>query len=351
MRWDYIEIDGTMGEGGGQVLRASLALSMALGKPFHISGIRGKRPKPGLKRQHLTCVKAAQAVCKAKVAGAAMNSTELYFVPGPVVPGEYSFSIGSGGSIILVLQALLPPLLVAGAPSRITVSGGTHVPHAPPFEFIEETLLPRLIAMGPRVTAAMTKPGYMDVGGGSVTVDIVPAEKGLKQMEESRPASFSKAEAVIYCHHLPKDIAEREVKVLLSDKYAPLGLERRSLCIEDGSARTAMSEGAGNAVLVKIHCGNHTMVFSEYGWKGRTAERVAHEVCKRALAFAQSGLSIDRHLADQLVVPMALAGGGSFVTEKLTKHTETCLELLPIFTALRATVNVASSAHVRISIA
>ena len=175
MNREYVLVDGSFGEGGGQILRASLALSMALGHPFRLINIRANRPKPGLKRQHLACVQAAQRICGAKVTGDVINSTEICFAPGTVQPGEYCFDIGSGGSCTLVLQALVPALLTASGPSRLTVTGGTHVPFAPPVEFLRDTLFPWLEKLGPRLSAHMDKPGFMQIGGGKITVETATA--------------------------------------------------------------------------------------------------------------------------------------------------------------------------------
>lgn len=335
---DEILIDGSMGEGGGQILRASLALSMALGRPFRIENIRAHRPSPGLKRQHLTCVRAARELCGAEVSGDEMGSRELSFVPGPLRPGEYHFAIGSGGSITLVLQALLPPLLTAAAPSRITVTGGTHVPHSPPFEFMALTLLPRLEALGPHIKAKMERSGYMQIGGGSVTVDIDPVPKldvpeGFAESDASVP--FHGTEALIYAHNLPDDVAAREQETLMQPGFAALGLTKGNIRILNQRNNPA-PEGQGNAVLLILRHGQFYTVFGETGWRGRTAETVAGHAANRALLFLKRNVCMERHLADQLIVPLALAGGGSLITETPTPHCRTCLEVAARFTGLRA---------------
>ena len=330
-----IVIDGSMGEGGGQVLRASLALSMALGKPFHIVGIRANRPKPGLKRQHLTCVQAAQAICKARVEGDAINSSALSFAPGPVQAGEYEFQVGTGGSVTLVLQAIVPPLLREKTPSRLTVTGGTHVPHAPPFEFMRDTLFPRLAALGARLTARLDRVGYMEKGGGSVTVDIQPSAI-ITPFHQEETGAWTGTEAVIYGHNLPAGVVDREITELLSATCAPLGLRPENIRREDDPASSRAIAGAGNMVLVTLRHGPYATVFGECGWRGRTAEVVARHTCRRALDFIRAGLPVEAHLADQMLVPLALAGGGSFVAEKITKHTQTCLAVIERFTGKKA---------------
>lgn len=330
MTTDCIVVDGSMGEGGGQVLRASLALSMALGKPFHMKSIRANRPKPGLKRQHLTCVQAAKAICNATTEGADINSTELSFAPGPVRPGEYRFDIGSGGSASLVLQAIMPPLLFADGPSAVTVTGGTHVPFAPPFEFMRDTLFPHMEKLGVRLDASMERPGFMQVGGGTITATIRPASV-RHPLHIDAPGAMRSADAVIYCHNIPDDVIRRETTVLLSRPFAGLNLTEEGIRLERTKVRHKCPEGAGNAVLVSVRREQGATVFGEIGWRGRTAEIVARQAAKRALQFIESGASVERHLADQLLVPMALAGGGEFTAETLTPHTRTCLDLLPQF--------------------
>lgn len=172
-----IIIDGSIGEGGGQILRTALALSMVTGQPFRIENIRAGREKPGLLRQHLTAVNAAATICTATVDGAAIGSRELTFTPEKAKPGEYTFSIGSAGSTTLVLQTVLPALLTADGPSSLTLEGGTHNPHAPPIDFLERTFLPLINRMGPTVTVTLERAGFYPAGGGRVVVKIQPAAK------------------------------------------------------------------------------------------------------------------------------------------------------------------------------
>jgi RNA 3'-terminal phosphate cyclase (ATP) len=167
-----ITIDGSEGEGGGQILRTALSLSVATGKPFTIRSIRVRRTKPGLMRQHLTAVKAAAEISGARVEGAEVGATSLVFSPGPVKAGDYVFRIGSAGSTTLVLQTVLPPLAIAGAPSRIVIEGGTHNMGAPPFEFLDRAFLPLIRRMGFDVTARLTRHGFYPAGGGMIEVGI-----------------------------------------------------------------------------------------------------------------------------------------------------------------------------------
>ncbi|MDR1489189.1 MAG: RNA 3'-terminal phosphate cyclase [Desulfovibrio sp.] len=322
-----VHVDGSLGEGGGQVLRASLALSMALGRPFRMTSIRANRPKPGLKRQHLTCVRAAQQICGAEVAGDSINSTEICFAPGAVRPGNYCFDIGSGGSCTMVLQALVPPLLVASGPSRLTVTGGTHVPFAPPFEFLRDTLFPWLAKLGPRLSAHMDQPGFMQVGGGSITVEIDPVP-ALQPLDSCEGGAFVGATGHILLCNLGADIAKREKAALLAENLRVLGLTEKTIHIETKSRSV---EGLGNAVLVTVVRESGVTVCTGIGQLGVAAKSVARHAADRARSFLRSEVPVEKHLADQLLVPMALAGSGTFLTEKPSLHTKTCMAVLPLF--------------------
>ena len=205
-----IEINGS--EGGGQILRAALAMASATGIPFHIRNIRGKREKAGLGRQHLSAVRAAASICGAEVTGAEMNSTELTFVPGDVKAGSYRFDIGTGGSTMLVLQAIVPALvrtLKSGEKASVTVTGGTYCPFAPTFEFLKETLEPCLRRMGYPVTFTMPRPAFFQAAGGLVRMEAAgPFEPAPFDFRER--GSRKRVNAVILNCHLPPEVAERE---------------------------------------------------------------------------------------------------------------------------------------------
>src|SRR5580704_3876555 len=202
---DIIQIDGSIGEGGGQILRTALGLSMVTGQPFRIEKIRAGRDKPGLLRQHLTAVNAAAAICGASVEGAAISSRELSFSPGKVKPGEYTFSIGSAGSTTLVLQTVLPALLTANGPSSLTLEGGTHNPHAPPIDFLEKAFLPLINRMGPAVNVTLERAGFYPAGGGRVAVKIRPAAK-LSPLEIPERGEIKRRAAKAVVAALPGEI-------------------------------------------------------------------------------------------------------------------------------------------------
>lgn len=320
---DFITIDGRMGEGGGQVLRGALALSLALGRPFRISDIRANRPKPGLKRQHLTCVLAAAEICGAEVEGAEMKSTGLTFRPGPVRPGNYRFPIGSGGSVTLVLQAVLPPLMLADGPSTVEIIGGTHVPFAPVYDYFERTLAPMLAKIGPGLKIGLHRPGFMDVGGGVVRVEVTPVRR-LGLIDATVPGETESLTGRIVSYNLPEVIGQRE-EAVISQKLRDLtGL--RTECLAERDC------GPGNYVLLELKRSTGTTITSGIAQLGLPAEKVARAAVSRMLSFLSSRAAVDVCLADQLIVPMALAGGGRLLTEKPSLHLETVMELASLFT-------------------
>ena len=206
---DFLTIDGSQGEGGGQVLRSSLAMSLVTGRPFVIENIRAGRKKPGLMRQHLTAVNAATEVSHAEVKGATIGSARLEFQPGKVTPGNYTFSVGTAGSATLVLQAVLPALMLADGESNLTLEGGTHNPFAPPWDFLTKTYLPVLNRMGPTVEARLIRPGFYPAGGGQFTVRIRPARQlGRLELLERGEIRTRRVRALVA--NLSRRIAERE---------------------------------------------------------------------------------------------------------------------------------------------
>ena len=266
-----IRLDGSFGEGGGQILRSSLALSALTGRPLRLEKIRAGREKPGLKRQHLTAVKAAAAVCGARVEDAELGSMALAFEPGAIRGGSFRFDVGSAGSAILVAQTVLPVLLRAPEPSEVEITGGTHVSWAPNWEFFAESYLPQLRAMGARVEAEREAIGFYPAGGGRIRLRVQPV---------------------------------REVD----------------------------SPGPGNAVWMALEYERVTAVFSEVGSYDLSRKVVAHRVMNAARKYLKTGAPVGPHLADQLVVPIvALPGAGSFAKGKDTLHETTNWEVVRAF--------------------
>lgn len=316
-----LQLDGSRGEGGGQILRTSLALAMITGQSFQIRRIRAGRAKPGLMRQHLTAVKAAAKVCSAELDGAELKSQDLTFEPGSVQAGEYRFDIGTAGSATLVLQTVLPGLMTADKPSHLTLCGGTHNTHAPPYDFLAKSFLPLLKRMGPQVTATLVRPGFFPVGGGEVVVDIQPA-RSLKPLEMTDVGRVLRRQATAIVSRLPRHIAQREVDTV----RRKLGLSERETTVEEVQAR-----GPGNVVVVEIERECVTEVFTGFGQRGVKAEKVAAGAAREAKRYLDAEVPVGEHLADQLLLPLALAGGGRYRTTEPTPHTTTNVETIAAF--------------------
>ncbi|MBW2256376.1 MAG: RNA 3'-terminal phosphate cyclase [Deltaproteobacteria bacterium] len=317
-----ITIDGSVGEGGGQVLRTSLALSAHTGQPFGIHSIRKSRSKPGLARQHLTCVRAATAICGARVSGAEMRSTELTFHPGAVLPGEYSFAIGTAGSCNLVLQTVLPPLMLASEPSLITLQGGTHNDHSPPFHFLQAVFLPLLGRMGPTVELDLVRWGFFPAGGGEFTASIEPVA-ALQRLDIVERGYLRTIRPTAVVSLLPKRIARRELEVI-SDKLRLGRKYGRMVDIKE-------PQGPGNVVMVEVESEHITELFTGFGAKRVRAETVAARVADQVQHYLDTNVPVGTHLADQLLIPMALAGGGRFRTVCPDAHTPTNASVIQQF--------------------
>jgi RNA 3'-terminal phosphate cyclase (ATP) len=317
-----IEIDGSRGEGGGQVLRSALALSLVTGTPFRMVNVRAGRRRPGLMRQHLTAVLAAVEVGGARVTGAEIGSRELSFSPGPVRAGDYRFSVGTAGSATLVFQTVFPALALASGRSTVVVEGGTHNPLAPPFDFLARAFLPLVARMEPRATAVLERPGFYPAGGGRIRVDIEPALAFSRlELPERGPILERRATAVVAL--LPRSIAERELRVVREK------LNWDPECTRIEHVQDAV--GPGNAVTVDVVAEHVTEVFTAFGERGVSAERVGAEVAEDVARYLAAGVPVGRHLADQLLLPMALGAGGSFRTLAPSKHAHTQADLLRSF--------------------
>ena len=321
-----LTLDGSHGEGGGQILRSALSLSVATGTPFRIAHIRAGRSRPGLLHQHRAAVRAAAAVGDARVEGAELGSQELLFEPRGIRTGEHRFEIGTAGSAGLVLQTVLLPLLTAPAPSRLELEGGTHNPSAPPFDFLARCYLPVLERMGPRLHAELLRPGFFPGGGGRMRVEIQPTPRlELIELPERGPIVERQARALVA--RLPRHIAERELRVVRQT----LGWEETECGIEE----IPDSAGPGNALLLEVTLevdgAPLTEVVSAFGRRGVPAERVAREAVKELRRFLEAEVPVGPRLADQVLLPLALAGGGRFRTLPPTSHTLTHIEVIRRF--------------------
>lgn len=337
---NLVTIDGSEGEGGGQLLRTALTLSLVTGTPFRIERIRAGRGKPGLLRQHLTAVRAAAEIGRARLSGAELGSQDVTFEPSEIRAGSYELAVGTAGSATLVFQTLLPALLSAREPSRLTVEGGTHNPYAPPFDFLEKTFLPVLRLMGACVDVHLERHGFYPAGGGRITVGIdpCPALRPLSLLE--RGSMRVRAHALVAS--LSESIGEREMSVVRER----LGLDQALCRVETVDT----SVGPGNLLMIVAEGETITEVVTGFGIKGVSAEKVASDACDEADRYLRSDVPVGIHLADQLLVPMALAGSGSFRTLRPTAHTLTNAGVVQKFLNVSIAIDAESSDVSRITV-
>ena len=322
-----LEIDGSLGEGGGQVLRTALSLSCITGSPFRIVNIRKFRPKPGLRRQHLVSVLAAACIARAKVLGDDLGSTELIFSPGKVTSGEYAFSIDTAGATPLVLQTLIAPLLFTAGQSSLSVSGGTHVPFSPSWHYLAEVFAPALALLGGSIELAIDSFGFYPKGGGKVRCRVKPAAH-LAPFHAEHRGRLLQVSGCSAVGNLPRSIAERQR--LAAVEHLDDLLERRvPLEIEIKEVATV---GQGTFLFLKGEYEHAVSGFTALGSRGKPAEIVGREAADEFLRHHETGMPIDPHLADQLVPYLALAGGTSvFATSRITGHLETNLRITSCF--------------------
>lgn len=323
---EIITIDGAAGEGGGQILRTSLALSLVTGKPFRIINIRAGRKKPGLLRQHLTAVQAATQVGEAVSDGAEIGSCELVFRPEKIRAGEYRFAIGTAGSTTLVLQTILPALILADGPSRLTLEGGTHNPFAPPFDFLAHTFLPQLARFGPQVEATLARPGFYPAGGGRLEIEITPVPK-LHPVELLDRGIDQGRRVVAHLAALGSHIAERA----FAQFEKRMGWPRTACEIIEHPA----AYGPGFILTGEIASEHITETFTGFGEKGVRVEQVADAVIDQARHYLATSAPVGEYLADQLLIPLALSGGGGFRAVGLSRHAQTNIEVIQQFLPIR----------------
>jgi RNA 3'-terminal phosphate cyclase (ATP) len=323
MERTMIRIDGSSGEGGGQILRSSLSLSLATRKPFRIENIRAKRERPGLLRQHLTAVLAASEIGAAEVEGGSLGSKTLTFILGTVRPGKHRFVIGTAGSSTLVFQTILPALMMTSGPSHITIEGGTHNQAAPPFDFLQKCFLPAINKLGPKVSVNLERCSFYPAGGGCFTATVEPCKR-LSAIDLTECGEIIRRSVLAIVANLSPVIARREIDtvshLLNGDKESMQIVETRN------------SVGPGNVVLIEVEASTGvTELFCGFGRLGASAESVATEAVKEARAYIASEAAVGEHLADQVLLPFALAGGGVFTASKLNRHARTNMDVVSAF--------------------
>jgi len=322
---DIVHIDGSQGEGGGQIIRTSLALSMITGRPVEFQRIRAGRSKPGLRPQHLTCVKAAARVCGAETQGAKLGSTSLRFVPGDVRSGTHHFEVGTAGSTSLVLHTVYLPLAFAGSRSIVTIGGGTHVSWSPAYHFLEWHWAPLLRGLGLEVDLTLDRAGYYPEGGGEVRARILPARR-IAPLTLGTRDDLERLDGLSIVSNLPRSIAERQRRQALQrldGADLPCGIE----------VKEPPSRGMGTMLLLRTrHAGGARACFTALGAKGKRAETVADEAVDDLLAYLGTSGAVDGHTADQLLLPLAFADGPSeYTVSEVTQHLLTNADVIQSF--------------------
>ncbi len=343
-----IELDGAVGEGGGQILRSALALSVCTGQAIRVRRIRARRPKPGLMRQHLACVNAAVAISGASAEGAELGSQELVFEPGPVRPGDYTFHVGTAGSCSLVLQTVLPPLMLARSSSRVVLGGGTHNSMAPPFHFLERCFAPLLRGLGADLKLELRRLGFYPAGGGEFAAVITPGPGGLSPFDLTERGALRDAYAECLVPGLPQRVAHRELEAL----GQALGWSGDQL--RKPAAR--QNEGPGNALMATLVHEHVTELATSFGEKGVTSEAVARAVAREVQAYQQATGALGPHLADQWMLPLALAvvqakTQASFTCTEMTEHSTTNVQVIEAFLPVRFSVQEEGPGLWRVSLA
>lgn len=333
-----IEINGSYGEGGGQILRTSLALSAIFKRPITIHHIRAKRKNPGLRPQHLKGVEALAQITGAKIQGASSGSEVVAFFPQDIRPGDYQFQVGNGkrsaGSVTLLLQTLLPVFCPAQRSSRLSLMGGTHVAWSPPFHYVSEVLFPALRFMGILAEAHIERWGWYPKGGGVVQVEINPFPE-LKPMKWLDRGALKRIHGLSAISNLPKHVADRQ-----RDYAARRMKEEMRIDPEISVLHQVPGEGTGSFFFLVAESENMVAGFSSLGERGKRAEEVAKEAVDALKDYLQSGACIDSHLADQLLVFMALTKGeSSFTTHRITHHLLTNLWVIQQFVNIRISLS------------
>jgi RNA 3'-terminal phosphate cyclase (ATP) len=330
---DAIQIDGSYGEGGGQILRTSLSLAAMTGQAVEIVNVRAGRTKPGLQPQHLTAVRAAAALCDAALEGDFVGSARLLFRPqSPPRPDRYRFEIGTAGATTLVAQTALLPLAHAATGAHVTVVGGTHVPHAPAAEYLEAVFLPALRRAGLEARFAYPRAGFFPKGGGEIEIDI-PGSPPSRPLDFTERGKLRSLTAFVVTGELPEHVAERGAAAV-TEALRRVG---RKATIE---RRDRPSHGPGAAVVLAAECDGGFAGFTALGQRGKPMEQVVKEACVEFMAWWKTGAPCDEHLADQLVLPMALAAGESrWTTPAVTEHLRTVLWVTRQFLPIEATLD------------
>jgi RNA 3'-terminal phosphate cyclase (ATP) len=329
---DLIPVDGELGEGGGQILRSALTLAAVTGQGFEVTRIRARRTRPGLRPQHLAAVRAVEMSCQAQVHGAFDGSPDLRFQPGPVGAGSFDFDIGTAGATTLVLQSVLPALATSSEPSRVSISGGTHVPLSPGYHFVARHWGPTVQRLGLRLRIDLERAGFAPRGGGRLEAEVSPWTRPAG-LDLTRRGALVEVRGVSASARLKGGVAERQADAARTLLWEQRRLESSWEVLEMAAA------SPGSYLQLEGVFENGRAAFALLGRRGVRAEVLGERSARQLLTFLDlEEACVDPWLADQLAVPMALAGGGGRLsTSKVTPHLETVAEVLRLFGTPAAT--------------
>jgi len=332
-----ITIDGSHGEGGGQLVRMSCALSALTGRPIRLNNVRARRAPPGLAPQHLAAVQAIAQLCNAETEGLALRTQEFTFRPGPIRGGDFRFDVGTAGSVTLVLQAVLPVALAAPDASTFHIIGGTDVKAAPPFDYFRYVFLPLLQRLGLDIRATLVRRGYYPRGGGEVEVRVQPGRPAPLALDS--PGALQELAGIAHVANLPAHIVERmrytAVQILAEYGTARIELQRLG---------HAEAIGAGGAIVLWARHANTWLGGSEVAQRGIPAERIAEQSAYALQAELRAAITIDVHAADQLLIYLALTGRPAhFTARAYSSHAQTTAWLIEQFLPVRVTAGPAGA--------
>jgi RNA 3'-terminal phosphate cyclase (ATP) len=318
-----LEIDGSHGEGGGQLIRTAVALAAVTGRSIRVLDARARRDPPGLAAQHLAAVRAVAALCDAEIAGLAPQATSFTFVPRGLRGGTFRCDVGTAGSVTLVLQGLLPAAVCAPAPVRFAVSGGTDVRAAPPLDYFRRVLLGLLHRMGVGAECAVRRRGYYPRGGGEVEIAVSPGRPRAIVLEQA--GRVLHVGGLAHVAGLPAHVAQR----MSRSAAAELAAHRPEIdMLVLGHEEAA---GQGGAIVAWARTEQSVLGAGRVAERGVRAESLGASAGGELAADLAAGAGVDVHAADQLPVYLALAGAGAFTTRTISPHAETAMWLVAQF--------------------
>lgn len=337
-----VVLDGSEGEGGGQILRSALSMSLITGRPFVIQNIRARRKPAGLRPQHLACVRGAEAISGGRSQGAAMGASELSFEPAPVKPGSYLLEVGTAGSTPLLFQCLYFPLALAGG-GELTLRGGTHLPHSPSYHYLAWIWLPVVNAYGLRAELHLKRAGFYPRGDGEFRAVIPARQPPPLKVELPARGTLQEMEVTSFVAGLPLDIAERQAS------SAVQALREQGIYSDAENMPMPTSGSPGTAVLIRAAFEHTIAGFSALGERGKPAEQVGQEAARQVAAFMESAGALEEHVGDQILLPAALLAAGRlgeakpgttrYTTSVVTAHLTTNAQVLERFLPVKISVS------------